>query len=85
MIRVAKDKIKNREDTMNNIQKLQAFVDEEKKNGLIDIKLFPSENVIRKLFTMPEIHIPPFDLEVVAGELLTQLTGPWQDITNQSL
>jgi hypothetical protein len=59
---------------MTNIQKLQAWVEEEKKRGLVDIKLFPSENVIRRFLELPEV--PACDLETAAGELLALLTGP---------
>lgn len=59
---------------MNNIQKLEAWVEEEKKKGLIDINLFP------RLPSDPEV-----DLETAAGALLAFLTGPSEDITNQEL
>jgi len=73
MIQIAKNKIKNREDLhMNNIQKLEAWVKEEKKGGLVDINLF------RGLLE----HV---DLETAAGDLLAFLTGPSEDITNQAL
>ena len=59
---------------MTNVQKLQAWVEEEKKNGLIDIKLF------HRLSNDPKV-----DLETAAGSLLDFLTGPFEDITNQIL
>ncbi len=72
---------------MNNIQKLQAWVDEEKKKGLIDIKFFPSENVIRQVFGLSPVQEPDVDFEAVAGDLLALLTGSAEseDITNKDL
>jgi hypothetical protein len=72
---------------MTNIQKLQAWVDEEKKNGLIDIKFFPSENVIRQVFGLSPVQEPDVDLEAAAGDVLALLSGSIEseDITNENL
>jgi len=58
---------------MTNVQKLQDWVEEEKKKGLIDIKFFPR-------FPGDET-----DIEVIAGSVLALLTGPTVDITDQVL
>lgn len=71
---------------MTNIEKLQSWVEEEKKNnGLIDIKLFPSEYVVRKLLGLPAGSPPEIDLEAIAGDVLALLSGTGEDITNQKL
>jgi len=70
---------------MTNVQKLQAWVEEEKKRGLIDIKLFPSENVIRNMFGLEPLPTDEVDIEAAAGDLLALLTGHGEDITNQEL
>ena len=58
---------------MTNLQKLQAWIENEKKtNGLVDIDIFPGDNP---------------DIEKAAGDLLALLTGSDQgeDITDQLL
>jgi hypothetical protein len=72
---------------MTNIQKLQAWVDKERENGLIDIKFFPSENVIRQAFGLSPLPGPEVDLEAAAGDVLALLSGSIEskDITNEKL
>jgi hypothetical protein len=72
---------------MTNIQKLQAWVDKEKENGLIDINFFPSENVIRQVFGLSPVQEPDVDLEAAAGDVLALLSGSIEseDITNENL
>jgi hypothetical protein len=59
---------------MSNIQKLNDWVVAEKVNGLVHVNLFPRLPGDTKI-----------DLETAAGGLLSALTGPWVDITNQVL
>jgi hypothetical protein len=57
-----------------------------KKNGLIDINLFPSDYAIKRIFGLPVVDRPEIDLEAAAGELLALLTSEdYEDITNQPL
>ena len=77
---------------MSNIEKLKAWIEEEKKKGLIDIKLFPSDYAIRKFLGLPDDPNYPrpadVDLEKAAGEILELLTSEgivWEDITNKPL
>lgn len=59
---------------MTNVQKLQAWVEEEKNNGLIDIKFYLKRCIVIEN-----------DIEKIANSILALLTGPTEDITNQSL
>lgn len=75
---------------MSNVERLQNWVDEEKKNGLISIHFFPSDYAIMNLFACHNYNKYPCpdnsDVEKAAGDILYLLTSKdREDITGVEL
>ena len=75
---------------MSNIEKLRAWTEAEKAKGLVDVKFFPSDNVVKALFGLPHEpskELSEEELEKAAGDVLAMLVaaGEGEDISNVDL